>query len=933
MLPAQARAETHISDETVFSQNIYWTKGDGPYILDGDIFLPPYLNIYIGPGTIIESSADTRHYLYIRNSNVRIDGSATEPVIIKGLSEVNLVNSTSTLVHTKITVPLGLFIFAGTTTVSSSVISGAEMGISAHKAIVGIVDSTITGNSYGIYSFYEPAGPVLSHLESTWGLSQNTGGEGNLFGDDLDQNHISISSSTIEGNSISGIYNDTSNTIIARNNWWGSDAGPRPTDIHGPVDVVPWVQKAIVVAPACCSSVLFIPGIEASRLYRGEKGMLGGIFGTSTNQLWEPNRNADVAKLFMDSAGKSLDPTIYAKGVIDSVFGFSIYKNLMSMLQALVTDGKIKSWQVFPYDWRLSIEDVVTPTLITAIQTLASSSKTSRVTIVAHSNGGLVAKMLMKKLQDQRKADLVDKVVLVAVPELGTPQAVAGLLHGDGEDIAGGFILNKTTARQLGENMPGGYGLLPSLDYFIGSMTATSTPTPSLFGPVVSFARSMMAGLDFSGYQVIQNKPTSALAYDAFRAFLSGAFDHRTAPLARDILSPLLLHSSIFDSAKHVHDTIDDFVFPSSTRAVSLIGWGKKTIDGVTYSERSLCGHPDIPGVFAPCQKALTYSATTTKAGDGTVVAASAASADSQNYYLNISSSKADHSTIFNHDSALTFVKDEITSSGTTSAVVGDPLLSIPNITNHFPTAADLASDDLVVTTHSPVTLGIYDSQGRYTGQIPNPDPTSDLGRYVVNIPGSDFRSNPDEGYNITVPYQDTYRVVLNGIGVGTFTLDTEHNVNGRIIAATTFADMPVTPLLTAELDLAPTIATSSQVLRIDSDGDGSVDATSSPHGPVDYSSSQLAKNKYMKEYFQSIRSSILTLHLPPLKEKRIITKVDKLLELLKNKKMVKAAISAEHVADGIAGQHWIYRKLDDTKRQALADTLDHILGSMSEDK
>ena len=930
--PLQAHAETHITDETVFSHDVYWTKQGSPYILDSDIFLPPYLNIYIGPGTTVTSPTDTPHYLYIRDSDVHIDGTALEPVRLQGLSEINLTSSTSTIAHTTFMVPLGLFVFAGTTTISSSVISGAEMGISAHKATIDISDSAVTRNSYGIYSFYEPAGLILSRQYNNSGVPLGMGGEGNAVSDDPYQNHISISSSTITENSVSSIFNDTSNTVIARNNWWGSNAGPQSADTHGPVDVVPWIKKS-ALSPSCCSSVLFLPGIEASRLYRGEKGVLGGLFGTSTNKLWEPNRNSDVRKLFMDSIGKSLDPTVYAGGVIDSVFGFSIYKNLITMLQSLVVDGKIKSWEAFPYDWRLSVSDVVSPQMIHTLRSMASTSTTGKVSIMAHSNGGLVAKMLMKKLQDQKIVDLVDKVILVAVPELGTPQAVAGLLHGDGEDIAGGFILHKSVARQLGEHMPGGYGLLPSKSYFTGGLFTTSTPIPSLFTPIISFAKSTLAGINFSSYLVAQTSAQSAAAYDAFQGFLTGRDDRRSTPAVTDTQSPLLLHQPMLSAAQNIHDIIDGYVFPSSTKAISLIGWGKKTVDGVVYAEQSLCGHPDIPGVFAPCQKALTYSATTTKAGDGTVVAASAASTPSQNYYLNMKSSGADHSTIFNHDSALTFVKDIVTLDQATSTSTADPLLSIPNITSRFPTAADLASDDLVVTTHSPVTLGIYDSLGRYTGQIPNIDPTSDLERYVVNIPGSDFKENPDEGYNITVPYQDMYQVVLNGTGVGTFTLDTEHNVNGGVVSSTTFADIPVTPLLVAGLDLAPSTATSSQVLKLDTDGDGIVDATSSPRVHVDFNSNDRAKNAYLREYFQAIRNSILALHLPVGREKSVLAKVDKLLDLLKKGKRVKASIVAQHAAEGVEGQHWVYKKLDYTKRQTLAAIFEKIVDSISEDK
>ena len=942
-LPLFVHAETHITDETVFGTSLTWLKEGSPYILDNDAFLPPQTDIYIGPGVTVESGPDAPHYLYMRATRTRIEGTADEPVVFNGLSDIELVTGSTTITHALINTQDEVGIYGGVTTISSSTFSGADTAIDAANATISISDSTITGNNYGIYSKHVSAGPVLSFIKKA--MANTLQGVG-IPVDDPQQNHISISSSTIMGNLTSDIYNETSNHVLAVHNWWGTDAGPGPNDTYGPVDVFPWItkNKKDTVPSICCSSVLFLPGVEASRLYRNEKGILGGIFGTSTNQLWEPNRNDDVRKLFMDTTGKSIDPTVYTKDIIDSVFGFKIYANFIAMMNSVVADGTITSWQAFPYDWRQSVDSIVsspaqyatsTLRLVDTVMAMASSSKTGKVTIVAHSNGGLVAKMLVKTLQDQGNAGIVDKVILVAVPELGTPQAIAGLLHGDSQSIAGGLFLSSSVARQLGQNMPGAYGLLPSKSYFIGTSVSTSTPTPSLFGPLLSFAKSTLAGFDFSGYQKVQTQPQSASAYDALRGFLAGLLDHRPNPVATDILSPIVARVSMIDAAQHIHDALDNFIFPSSTPAISLVGWGKKTVDGVQYLERSLCGRPEIPGVLTPCSKALTYNATTTKMGDGTVAAASAASADSKDYYMNMQSSGADHATIFNQSAALTFVKDVITASSSIPLSTSpDPLLTIPDITNHFPTTADLVDNDLIVTIHSPVMLGIYDSQGRYTGEIANPDPTSDLGRYVVNIPGSDLMSNPGgEGYNIYVPYNDTYRVVLKGNGVGTFALDTEHEINGGTVATTTFADIPVTPMLTAELDLTPNTATSSQVLTLDNDGDGIIDATSSPHGALTLESDTASKNKSLRAYFQWMRGMIISLHLSPAKEKTTLAKIDKILDLLNRGKRIKADESARHAADSIPSGHWISKEINDTRRQALYGTFDTILNAMSEDK
>ena len=87
-----------------------------------------------------------------------------------------------------------------------------------------------------------------------------------------------------------------------------------------------------------------------------------------------------------------------------------------------------------PYDWRLTPDQILdkgaevapgkisylvatsSPYIIQELKRLAATSKTKKVTIIAHSNGGLVTKRLIEKLGVDA-ATLVDKVIFVAVPQ------------------------------------------------------------------------------------------------------------------------------------------------------------------------------------------------------------------------------------------------------------------------------------------------------------------------------------------------------------------------------------------------------------------------------------------------------------------------------------------------------------------------------------
>src|SRR3990167_11343315 len=92
----------------------------------------------------------------------------------------------------------------------------------------------------------------------------------------------------------------------------------------------------------------------------------------------------------------------------------------------------------------------------------------------------------MRKLEAEGNAGLVDKSIFVGTPQLGTPKAIASLLHGDFQNIPGwaGFLVSKANARALGENMPGAFGLLPSAEYFarvadpIVDLSAAPPPPP-----------------------------------------------------------------------------------------------------------------------------------------------------------------------------------------------------------------------------------------------------------------------------------------------------------------------------------------------------------------------------------------------------------------------------------------------------------------------
>lgn len=386
----------------------------------------------------------------------------------------------------------------------------------------------------------------------------------------------SIRSSNIETGI--GISNYSSFPVSAVGNWWGDSSGPRYGDdnnaagasggwIFGPqISYFPWLIERLSVGAGisvatssatstpsclerCFSNVLFLPGFEGSRLYMADN--LGG-----ENRLWEPNRDNDATLLGLNDDGFSKN-NVYTKDrdIISEAYfsgGPNVYKAFIENMDALKSSGDINDWRAMSYDWRLSLDGVLGNDQISdELVNLAESSKTSKVTIVAHSNGGLVAKALMIKLAEIGLTSRVDKIIFVAVPQFGTPQAIGSLLHGFKAGIP--FFLSAKAARRLGENMLGAYNLLPSNSYF------GSTTEP-----------------------VIYSDGTLIDSWSSLSGFLAGG-DGRDKPDYADVFSPTLLRQNLLDIVEGSHAIIDSWVPPSGVDLVEIAGTGLYTVSGIRY--------------------------------------------------------------------------------------------------------------------------------------------------------------------------------------------------------------------------------------------------------------------------------------------------------------------------------------------------------------
>lgn len=559
------------------------------------------------------------------------------------------------------------------------------------------------------------------------------------------------------------------------------------------------------------SNVLFLPGIKGTRLYaEGEK-------------LWEPSGSGAIERLFLDAEGRSADPGVYARtgDVLSQALSHKFYASFFDDLDTAKEGGiygEHWQWESAAYDWRLSLTDLAIrgaryddriyygeangiPYIEQLLRDLAATSVTGKVTLIAHSNGGLVAKALMRKFGDGETAALIDKVVFVGVPQSGAPQALAAALFGYGEALpfdscadraVVGFLcsllVDRGTARVFAGQSPMTYHLLPSGAYFDAIRDNGHPPV-------------MWSGLTFFKKEQ-ERYGAAAETADELYDFALARDGGRQKPTRDDTGSANVLSGTLIAYARDIHAGLDAWTPPDGLEVYQIGGWGRDTMSGIQFYEK-----PGILGLFGG--REAFYRPAFVEDGDGVVPTQSAfMMRGAPTYWIDLKRAGNGHADLLEIPDVRSFVRSILT--------------NVPELPSLLSTGKPEAAPArrIMFFLHSPLTLGFRDEAGKYSGMHED-------GSVEESVPDTEYGTFGEVQY-LLAPAGHPYELIMHGLAKGTFTLEILERVGNNVATTSSIVNVPTTAATVATLSV-PAATGNIGNLEVDVNGDGVVDLSIRP--------------------------------------------------------------------------------------------------------
>lgn len=574
-----------------------------------------------------------------------------------------------------------------------------------------------------------------------------------------------------------------------------------------------------VPEPVGASSVLFLPGIMGSKLLEESAECNTYSDNVSFKQIrWPSAGDCDIARLDMSSLGVSeYDIFTEEDGVIEDISAVvNLYESLLEDLVDWKADDLIADYRAVPYDWRLSLYDILKATEVDgrivpnsagtyqdgyvykSLEELVDESPAEKVVLVGHSNGGLVIQALLATMKENNDPllDAIEKVVLVAVPQIGTPESVVGMLHG--VQLAGGVVVSHEESRKLMNTSPFAYHLLPSEGYYDAVAT-----------PVITFEPGTSTNpwiAQFGG------ELDSLEEVAAFLAKESG----RVTPEWNDTATPATMYSHLLGYGESVHSYLEDWR-PDETQAYEVAGVGIDTPATLTYFTDTDCVRYEQKHFSRNCvefESKLGYRVHYVIDGDGTVVAPSAVASQGSGVDRSWLDLKAYgrfrldriHKDILEVEEVREFVSGVIASS------------NLGPYTYLSSTAPDFSGENrLLLRLHSPLDMYVVLHDGEVVGSS------------TPLLRGVEYHRY-GEVQQLTIPEdEEDYEIRLVGLAEGSFTLEIEQYEGEEMEERVAYSALPTSTTTKVTINLEDEEMLSEVDLLIDYNGDGIFETTAVP--------------------------------------------------------------------------------------------------------
>jgi len=592
------------------------------------------------------------------------------------------------------------------------------------------------------------------------------------------------------------------------------------TNSEGDFDFSSWQENENFIHGEGASNVLFLPGIKASHLYKYDND-------GDEDQLWVPNWfGDDVEELELDEYGASKEKVFTKEGDVlkDTIMG-NLYESFLGDLSEMKDADEINDYNAFAYDWRQSVEDIAkngtsyegqTKFVIDKIVSLAQSSKSKKVTIVAHSNGGLVAKAAMIELEKQGLVDRVDKIILVGTPQMGTPLSILSFLYGYDESLPS--LLSQQEARKLIENMPGAYGLLPSRTYL----------NRLIDDKIIDFP----LGDSERGKMFKDAYGENIGSFDEFRDFLLASVDKREKPESEMVSQENILNEKLLDEAIILHDNLDNWKVPAGIKLIQLAGWGLPTVSGINYVEKkeTECKHnlgSSVPVCYDGEDYVLVPEPKFTVDGDKVVTTPSGLMMDEsdnvERYWFDLYSYDTPenigrkHKDILESSSIRNVIKNKIQNKDS----------ALPEyISKSRPEDYENAKPRIRMSLYSPLDIHLY-SGSNHTGPKEIIVDGGVKKMIEENIPNSYYLQLGERKY-VGFDKDEDVEIILDGYDEGGYTLKIEEveyaETGEEIINHITFKNLPASENTQVKLTIPASGLKDVSNLEADYDGDGNND-------------------------------------------------------------------------------------------------------------